>query len=66
MKVAAELATQFGKPWVLNPVSAEASSFWLKSCLELMGLNPTAIRRNGYEIIAISKASHGSSKVLKL
>ncbi|XP_050219211.1 hydroxyethylthiazole kinase [Mercurialis annua] len=62
MKAAAQLASKLGKPWVLDPVAAGASGFRLKSCLELVGMNPTVIRGNGSEIIAISKASIGSSK----
>ncbi|EEF44300.1 hydroxyethylthiazole kinase [Ricinus communis] len=62
MKAAAKLATKLGKPWVLDPVAAGASSFRLRSCLELVGMNPTVIRGNGSEIIAISKASLGATK----
>ncbi|KAK9287865.1 hypothetical protein L1049_016307 [Liquidambar formosana] len=62
MKAAAELATQLGKPWVLDPVAAGASGFRLKSCLELVGLKPTVIRGNGSEIIALSKVSVAPTK----
>ncbi|KAH0993645.1 hypothetical protein GBA52_005128 [Prunus armeniaca] len=57
MKLAAELAHKSGKPWVLDPVAAGASSFRLKACLELVELKPTVIRGNGSEIIALAKAS---------
>lgn len=63
MKSAAELAIQLGKPWVLDPVAAGASSFRLKACLELVQLKPTVIRGNGSEIIALFKASVGPTKV---
>ncbi|KAJ9154053.1 hypothetical protein P3X46_027431 [Hevea brasiliensis] len=62
MKAAAELASQFGKPWVLDPVAAGASGFRLNACLELVCMKPTVIRGNGSEIIALSKASLGDSK----
>ncbi|KAF2314109.1 hypothetical protein GH714_022300 [Hevea brasiliensis] len=62
MKAAAELASQFGKPWVLDPVAAGASGFLLNACLELVCMKPTVIRGNGSEIIALSKASLGDSK----
>jgi hydroxyethylthiazole kinase len=35
-----------------------------KACLELVGLRPSVIRGNGSEIIALSKASVGATKVL--
>lgn len=63
MKLAADCAVRSGKPWVLDPVAAGASSFRLKACLELLEMKPTVIRGNGSEIIALSKASVGESKV---
>lgn len=63
MKAAAKLATKLGKPWVLDPVAAGASGFRLNACLELVGMKPNVIRGNGSEIIALSKASLGVSKV---
>lgn len=63
MKLAAELAHKSGKPWVLDPVAAGASSFRLKACLELVELKPTVIRGNGSEIIALAKASVEPTKV---
>ncbi|XP_071722900.1 hydroxyethylthiazole kinase-like [Rutidosis leptorrhynchoides] len=62
MKAAAELASKFNKPWVLDPVAAGASGFRLKACLELVDLKPTVIRGNGSEIIALSNASVGHTK----
>lgn len=44
MKKAAEVANSEGKPWVLDPVAAGATSFRLKACTELLGLNPTVVR----------------------
>lgn len=55
MKLAAQVANQSGKPWVLDPVAAGASSFRLNACLELLGLRPTVVRGNASEILALSK-----------
>lgn len=62
MKAAAQLASQLGKPWVLDPVAAGASDFRLNACLELVQLKPTVIRGNASEIIALSQASLGPTK----
>ncbi|KAI4346039.1 hypothetical protein L6164_013121 [Bauhinia variegata] len=62
MKAAAELCSKLGKPWVLDPVAAGASSFRLKACMELVEMKPTVIRGNGSEIVALSKASTGLTK----
>ena len=66
MKAAAELACKSGKPWVLDPVAAGASGFRLRACLELVELKPCVIRGNASEIIALSKASIGLTKVIQL
>lgn len=63
MKLAANLASNLGKPWILDPVAAGASRFRLDACLELLQLKPTVIRGNASEIIALSRASLGSTKV---
>jgi hydroxyethylthiazole kinase len=63
MKLAAKFASDSGKPWVLDPVAAGASGFRLKSCLELVELKPTVIRGNASEVLALSKASLGPTKV---
>nr|DAD36945.1 TPA_asm: hypothetical protein HUJ06_007586 [Nelumbo nucifera] len=66
MKTAAELATRLGKPWVLDPVAASASEFRLRACLDLVQLKPVVLRGNASEILALSNASLGPSKVLRL
>ena len=63
MKAAAELSSKLGNPWVLDPVAAGASGFRLKACLELVDMKPAVIRGNGSEILALSKASGGPTKV---
>ncbi|XP_021290444.1 hydroxyethylthiazole kinase [Herrania umbratica] len=62
MKLAAEIASKFKKPWVLDPVAAGASCFRLKACLDLISLKPTVIRGNASEIIALANASVGFTK----
>lgn len=63
MKMAAEVAVMEGKPWVLDPVAAGASKFRLEACLELVKMKPCVIRGNGSEILALFRASVGSTKV---
>ncbi|KAL9232968.1 hypothetical protein vseg_008019 [Gypsophila vaccaria] len=62
MKLAAELAVKYGKPWVLDPVAAGSSGFRLQACLDLLGLRPSVVRGNASEIIALATASRGISK----
>ncbi|CAH9137285.1 unnamed protein product [Cuscuta epithymum] len=57
MKLAAQVASQSGKPWVLDPVAAGVSSFRLNACSELLGLRPSVVRGNASEILALSKGS---------
>ncbi|KAK6790181.1 hypothetical protein RDI58_013981 [Solanum bulbocastanum] len=55
MKLAAQVANQSKKPWVLDPVAAGGSNFRLKACLELLALKPSVVRGNGSEILALFK-----------
>lgn len=57
MKLAAMLANNGGRPWVLDPVAAGASGFRLNACLELLKMRPTVIRGNGSEIMSLFKGS---------
>lgn len=57
MKMAAQVANECNKPWVLDPVAAGASGFRLKACLELLKLRPSVVRGNGSEIMALFKGS---------
>lgn len=57
MKMAAAVANESKRPWVLDPVAAGASSFRLRACLELLTLKPTVVRGNGSEILALFKGS---------
>lgn len=57
MHKAASQAKAFGKPWVLDPVAAGATQFRTRTCLELVDLQPTVIRGNASEILALSGAT---------
>ncbi|KAF5778847.1 putative hydroxyethylthiazole kinase [Helianthus annuus] len=63
MKVAPVWLNQLGKSWVLDPTIVGALGFQLKACLKLIELKPTIVRGNGSEIIALSMASLGSTKI---
>lgn len=54
MLVAIHAARQAGKPWVLDPVAVGGLSWRTEFCLELIKLNPAAIRGNASEIRALS------------
>jgi hydroxyethylthiazole kinase len=54
MKAAAVAANAVGKPWVLDPVADYATSFRRQVTAELLELNPTIIRGNASEILALS------------
>lgn len=66
MKAAATLASELGKPWVLDPVAVGASAFRMKACLELVEMKPTVIRGNASEIIALSKAASSAELAAKV
>lgn len=51
---AAETANETGKPWVLDPVAHFATRFRRQAVSELLALNPTIIRGNASEIIALA------------
>ncbi|KAL6517127.1 hypothetical protein OROHE_017833 [Orobanche hederae] len=57
MTMAAQVADESNKPWVLDPVAAGSSGFRLAACLELLRLRPTVVRGNGSEIMALFKCS---------
>ena len=51
---AAQSATRAGKPWVLDPVAHYATAFRRKAVAHLLELQPTIIRGNASEIIALA------------
>ena len=54
MLSAAQSATKAGKPWVLDPVAHYATAFRRKAVAHLLELQPTIIRGNASEIIALA------------
>ncbi len=62
MLEAAETAHSLGKPWVLDPVGAGATPFRDEVLPRLLRFNPTIIRGNASEIIALGKANSTATK----
>lgn len=53
MRSSAVAAREAGKPWVLDPVGCGATGYRTATALELAGLEPTLIRGNASEIMAL-------------
>lgn len=53
MILAVKTAGELGKPWILDPVGAGATSFRLKSNQQLLKYKPSVVRGNASEIIAL-------------
>jgi hydroxyethylthiazole kinase len=62
MLVAAEVANAKGKPWVLDPVGAGATTYRDEVLQQLLACRPTVIRGNGSEILALAKANTNKTK----
>lgn len=62
MLLAATKANELNKPWILDPVGAGATSYRDSVLTKLLSLNPTVIRGNASEIIALSKSSNTITK----
>ena len=57
MQKAAAKARELGKPWVLDPVGAGATSLRTKTATDLvLSYKPTVIRGNPSEIMALAKS----------
>lgn len=54
MVAAAQAASAAGKPWVLDPVAAGATGFRNRLAARLLALDPTVLRGNASEILALS------------
>jgi len=57
MLLAANTASQLGKPWILDPVGAGATSYRDHILKELLREKPSVIRGNASEIIALNKSN---------
>lgn len=62
MLLAAETAHALGKPWVLDPVGAGATPFRDKILEELLNFQPTVIKGNASEIMALAHANQEATK----
>ncbi len=60
--LAVEQANALGKPWVLDPVGAGATSYRNEVLEDLLQLRPTVIRGNASEIIALAGKHNASTK----
>lgn len=56
MEIAARGARERGKPWVLDPVGAGATTFRTQTVLRLLEHRPSVIRGNASEILAVAAA----------
>lgn len=54
MERAADRAVELGKPWVLDPVGAGATSYRTRTAGELARRRPTVVRGNASEILALA------------
>lgn len=62
MLLAAKKANALQKPWILDPVGAGATSYRNSVLSRLLELNPTVIRGNASEIIALAKFNNTITK----
>lgn len=56
IKTGVEVATEYGKPWVLDATYANASTVRLEFAAYLLGLRPQVIRANQVEIASLCQA----------
>ncbi|MCH7401763.1 hydroxyethylthiazole kinase [Belliella kenyensis] len=63
MEMAVAAAQKYGKPWILDPVGAGASSYRNETLKKLLEKKPTVIRGNASEIMALAKMSVKSKGV---
>ncbi|POT59642.1 hydroxyethylthiazole kinase [Citrobacter amalonaticus] len=63
MRQAVERAYSVHTPWTLDPVAVGALDFRRHFCLELLAFQPTAIRGNASEILALAGMSAGGRGV---
>ncbi len=62
MELAAAKANELGKPWVLDPVGAGATSYRNEVIKTLLALRPAVIRGNASEIISVAGSYTGVTK----
>nr|WP_314498631.1 hydroxyethylthiazole kinase [uncultured Chryseobacterium sp.] len=62
MLLSARKANALNKPWILDPVGAGATSYRNSVLSKLLDLNPTVIRGNASEIIALAQFNNTITK----
>ena len=63
MRAAVEQAQRANTPWTLDPVAVGALEFRRRFCLDLLSLQPAAIRGNASEILALAGMRGGGRGV---
>jgi hydroxyethylthiazole kinase len=63
MRLAARQARALGKPWVLDPVGAGATSLRTATAMQLLAMKPAVLRGNASEILALSQANRATRGV---
>jgi hydroxyethylthiazole kinase len=63
MELAAARAAELGKPWVLDPVGAGATSYRTTTAVSLARRGPSVIRGNASEILALAGTGPGARGV---
>jgi hydroxyethylthiazole kinase len=63
MRLAARAAQEAGTPWVLDPVAVGGLTFRTGLAAELIALNPTVVRGNASEVLAVAGAGAGGRGV---
>ncbi|HGY3714925.1 hydroxyethylthiazole kinase [Citrobacter sp. Res13-Sevr-PEB04-36] len=63
MRAAVAQAQRVNTPWTLDPVAVGALEFRRRFCLELLSLQPAAVRGNASEILALAGMKRGGRGV---
>lgn len=63
MQAAARTANELGRPWVLDPVAVGATAYRRETVTALLEHEPTVIRGNASEILAIATQTRGGKGV---
>jgi hydroxyethylthiazole kinase len=56
-------AVALGKPWVLDPVGCGATTYRTQACVAMLQLQPTVVRGNASEILALAGAAGAMATV---
>lgn len=56
-------AAALNKPWVLDPVGCGATTYRTAACVAMLKLQPTVVRGNASEILALAGAAGACLRV---